>query len=86
MNTDLRTTSPARRLARLGHLLMQGLSGPACQQAMLVHLPQPAEVLQAWMLASVARVEDPEGWSDGAMARVATDRPAHAVHLQGAHA
>ena len=65
-------------VATLGRLLLQGLSGPACQQAMLAHTPQPAAVLQAWMLASIASVDDFEGWS--------ADRPVHAVHLQGAHA
>ncbi|RZS58523.1 hypothetical protein [Sphaerotilus mobilis] len=69
-------------IATLGRLLMQGLAGPACQQAMLAHTPQPAEVLQAWMLASVASLDDHEGWSR----HPAADRPAHAVHLQGAHA
>ncbi|MEY2654276.1 MAG: hypothetical protein RLZZ524_1304 [Pseudomonadota bacterium] len=76
-------SAPRGRLASLGRLLLQGLSGPACQQAMQAHTPQPAEVLQAWMLASI---DDPEGWSRSAISRLAKDRPAHAVHLQGAHA
>jgi hypothetical protein len=77
------------RLARLGGLLLQGLAGPACQQAMLAHTPQPASVLQAWMLAGLDPL-DPldshEGRTVDALTGARTDRPAHAVHLQGAHA
>ncbi len=77
--TNTARPAPRRRLASVGHLLLQGLAGPACQQAMQAHLPQPAGLLQDWMQASI---DASEGWSR----HTATDRPAHAVHLQGAHA
>jgi hypothetical protein len=71
-----------RRLAGFGRMLMRGLAGPACQQPMQAHLPQPAVVIETWMLASI---ESQQGSSDTTQ-RVRAGRAAHAVHLQGAHA
>ncbi|MDP4301406.1 hypothetical protein [Leptothrix discophora] len=72
-----------RRLAGFGRMLLRGLAGPACQQPMQAHLPQPAVVIEAWMRASI---EVQQGSSDATPSRVRTGRAAHAVHLQGAHA
>lgn len=77
---------PSGRLAGLGRLLLQGLAGPACQQAMQAHTPQPASVLQSWMLASLDPLDSNEGRTVDALTGARTERPAHAVHLQGAHA